>query len=171
MRAVAVFGCFVSLAWGQRQPDLAAQREAMQKLSFLTGKWSGEALIFEGPGEPLKIRQTEDVQYKLDGLVMLIEGTGTNLESGQVVFRALATIAYDDATKTYRFRAHNRGRYLDTELKVTDNACEWGFQAGPATVRNVMRLNEKGEWYETTEVTFGTNPPRRTLEMTVRREK
>jgi len=171
MRAVLVFCCFVPLAWAQRQPDLSAQREAMQKLSFLTGKWSGEALILEGSDGPLKIRQTEDVQYKLDGLVMLVEGTGTNLESGQVVFRALATIAYDEATKTYRFRAYSRGRYLDTELKSTENRFEWGFQAGPATVRNIMRLNEKGEWYETTEVTVGNNPPRRTLEMAVRREK
>jgi hypothetical protein len=41
--------------------------------------------------------------------------------------------------------------------------------AGPAAVRFVMRLTEKGEWLETGDVTMGTNPPQKTFEMTVRR--
>lgn len=168
-----VFLCclLVSITWAQRPPDLAAQREAMQKLAFLAGRWSGEASVLEGSGDPIKIRQTEDVQYKLNGLVMVLEGTGRKLESGEVVFDALATISYDETTKTYRFRAYSRGRYLDTELRVNENGFEWGFQGGPAMVRNIMRLTDKGEWFETTEVTVGANPPRRTLEMTVRRGK
>jgi hypothetical protein len=37
---------------------------------------------------------------------------------GRAQFQALATVAYDDATHTYRFRAYNDGHYLDTELTV-----------------------------------------------------
>ena len=151
-------------------PDLAAQREAMKKVQFLAGRWSGDAVVTTRPGEPLKIRQTEDVQTKLDGLVLLIEGTGRDT-AGKVIYNALATIAYDDANGTYRFRAYNNGRYLDTELRVSETGFEWGFSAGPAVIRNVMHLDERGDWLETTEVTIGTNPPRRTLEMRVRREK
>ena len=59
-----------------RVPDIEAQRAAMKKLSFLVGKWSGEAHILRGTGEPLELIQTEEAQYKLEGLVLIIEGMG-----------------------------------------------------------------------------------------------
>jgi hypothetical protein len=34
-----------------------------------------------------------------------------------------------------------------------------------------MQLNDAGEWVEFTEVKVGANPPRKTLQMLVRREK
>jgi hypothetical protein len=172
MRTI-VLGCFFVLgftSYAQQQPNVAAQREAMKKLAFLVGTWSGDAIVIRGPGDPIKVRQTEEVQYKLNGLVLLIEGTGRNLSTGDVMFNALATIAYDDTANAYRFRAHNDGRYLDTDLKVSTNGFEWGYKAGPAVVGFVMRLTEKGEWLETGDVTMGTNPPQKTFEMTVRRQ-
>jgi hypothetical protein len=140
------------------------QREAMRKLSFLAGHWSGPVTIVRGPGEPLHLTQTEDIEYKLDGLVLLIEGKSTDAE-GKAQFSALATIAYDDASHTYRFRAYNDGHYLDTELSVPVNGFSWSFRAGPAHIVNTMQLTGKGEWREVTEVTFGSNPPHRSLEM------
>jgi hypothetical protein len=158
-----------AVSYGQ-QPNVAAQREAMKKLEFLVGKWSGQGTVVRGPGEPMKLRQSEDVQFKLDGLVMTVEGTGRNA-AGQVVFRAFATIAYDDSTSAYRFRAYNDGRYLDTELKVTPDGFAWGYTAGQLKVSNTMRLTAKGEWSETTETQFGETPPRKSVEMTLRREQ
>lgn len=160
---------FAGACHGQQQPNVAAQREAMKKLEFLAGKWSGDASVIRGPGEPIRIVQTEDVQFKMDGLVMLVEGTGRNPD-GQVAFRALATISYDDAAAAYRFRAYNGGHYLDTELKVVPGGFAWGFATGPVKVNNTMRLNEKGEWLETTETAFGSSPPRKSVEMTLRRQ-
>jgi hypothetical protein len=55
----------------------------------------------------------------------------------------------------YHFRAYNDGRYLDTELSVTPGGFAWGYTAGPVKVTNTMRLNEKGEWAETTETAVG----------------
>lgn len=93
----AIFISF-SLSLAAQQPvfnTVATQREAMRKLSFLTGHWSGPVTIVRGPGEALHLTQTEDVEYKLDGLVLLIEGKSTSVD-GKVRFSALATIAYDD---------------------------------------------------------------------------
>ena len=73
------------------------------------------------------------MQYKLDGLVLLIEGQSTNAD-GKVSFSALATIAYDDASHAYRFRAYNDGHYVDTELTATSDGFSWGFTAGPARI-------------------------------------
>jgi len=157
----------VSLSLAAQQPasnSADAQREAMRKLSFLAGHWSGSVTVVRGPGEPLHLTQMEDVEYKLDGLVLLIEGKSTSAD-GKVAFSALATISYDDASHTYRFRAYNDGHYLDTELSVPTNGFSWSFAAGPAHIVNTMHLTGKGEWEEVTEVTVGSNPPHRSVEM------
>jgi len=56
-----------------------------------------------GSNQTIKVKQTEEVQYKLGGLVLLIEGTGRNPDTGDVMYNALATIAYDETTKVYHF--------------------------------------------------------------------
>jgi hypothetical protein len=141
-----------------------AQREAMHKLSFLAGHWSGPVTIARGPGEALHLTQTESVEYKLDGLVLVIEGRSASAD-GKILFSALATVSYDDVSHTYRFRAYHDGHYLDTELAVPANGFSWGFTAGPAHIVNTMHLTDKGEWDEVTEVTFGSNPPQRSMDM------
>lgn len=141
-----------------------AQREAMRKLSFLVGHWAGPVTIARGPGKPVQLTQTENVEYKLDGLVLLIEGKSTNAED-QVLFSALATIAYDGDSHTYRLRAYNDGHYLDAELSVPGKGFSWSFAAGPAHILNTMRLTEKGEWNEVTEATVGSSLPHRNVEM------
>jgi hypothetical protein len=163
----AVFMLLFSLTLVAQQPassSVEAQRDAMRKLSFLSGHWSGPVTIVRGTGEPLHLTQTENVEYKLDGLVLLIEGRSTSA-SGKVMFSALATIAYDDASRSYRFRAYHDGHYLDTELSVLDHGFSWGFTSGPAHIVNHMQLTAKGEWNEFTEVTVGSAAPRRSVEM------
>ena len=159
----------VAISGHGQQPNVAAQRAAMQKLDFLVGTWSGPETVITGSGAPLMLTQTEVVQIKLGGLVMLVEGTGSNA-AGQVLFTALATIAYDDVTSTHRFRAYNSGNYIDAELKVTSQGFTWGYGAGSMKVSNTMQLNAKGEWTETTETTVGSSPPRKTVDMTLQRQ-
>jgi hypothetical protein len=166
---VLAAGVVFALAGGLRAqaPDAnstAVEREAMQRLAFLAGHWSGPVTIRRGPGEPIHLTQTEQIEYRLDGLVMLIEGKSTG-QDGKAQFEALATIAYDDTSHSYRFRAYNEGHYVDTELTVTADGFSWDMDAGPAHIVNTMHLTAKGEWQETTEVTFGNNPPRRSVEM------
>jgi hypothetical protein len=163
----AAFMISFNLSLAAQQPvsnSVDAQREAMRKLSFLAGHWSGPVTIVRGQGEALHLTQMEDVEYKLNGLVLLVEGKSTSAD-GKVLFSALATIAYDDASHTYRFRAYNDGHYLDTELSVPANGFSWSFTAGPANIVNTMQLTGKGEWYEITEVTVGSNSPRRSVDM------
>ena len=165
--AFSIFALCFSLSLAAQQPasnSADAQREAMRKLSFLAGHWSGPVSVVRGPGEPLHLTQTEDVEYKLDGLVLLVEGKSTGA-AGKLSFSALATISYDDVSHTYRFRAYNDGHYVDTELSATSDGFSWSFAAGPAHIANTMHLTGKGEWAEVTEVTFGNNPPRRSVDM------
>ena len=117
---------------------------------------------------PVKVQQTESVEYKLDGLLLTVEATGRNAAE-EIAFRAFATIAFEDAAHAYRFRSYHDGRYIDTELKAVDQGFDLGYQAGPANVTFNMRLTPKGEWSETGQVVVGNAPPRRTLEMVVRK--
>jgi hypothetical protein len=156
-------------AVAQIRPNVDAQRDAMQKLAFLVGQWKGEATVSTGPGGPRRLEQTEDVQFKLGGLVLLIEGTGRNPVSGAVEFNALATVSFDEASGAYRFRAYSGGNYVETALTVRDRGVEWGFTAGAATVTNTMHLDDSGQWVEVTDVVIGGGPPRRTTELRVRK--
>lgn len=168
--AALVFPFIRSTTAQARANSAGAQRQAMENLSFLAGHWSGPVTITAGPSESLHLTQTEDVQYKLDGLVLLIEGKSTGAD-GKAEFSALATIAYDDSTHSYHFRAYNNGHYVDTELSVTGKGFSWGFTASPAHIVNTMRLTDKGEWAEVTETTLGGNPPLRSVDMLLRKSQ
>jgi hypothetical protein len=162
-----------ALSLAAQQPvrvTVNVQREAMSKLSFLAGHWSGPVTIVRGPGEPLRLTQTEDIDYKLDGLVLLIQGKSTGTD-GKTQFGALATIAYDDASHTYRIRAYSEGHYLETELSVHDKGFSWGFTAGAAHIVNTMHLTSNGEWNEVSEVTDDRNPPHRSVDMLLQHQR
>lgn len=167
--AVLVFFGLALAAQNLRPKAIDLQREAMRKLDFLVGRWRGPVTIVSGPGEPLHLTQTEDVKSRLDGLVLLIDGKSTGAD-GNAPFQALATIAFDEATHTYRLRAYNDGNYLDTELTVLPNGFSWGFAAGPAHIVNTMHLTGKGQWQETTEVAVSGDPPRKSVDMLLDRQ-
>ncbi len=154
-----------------RVPDLEAQRKAMKKLGFLVGKWIGEARLLRGPGEWMDLHQSEEAQYKLDGLIVVIEGVGRTKSDGRSVLQALGMISFDDETATYRIRAFNDGRFLESEVKLLDQdkAMSWGFALGPITTKSVLRINESGEWTELAEIKIGSEPARTLLELSVRR--
>jgi hypothetical protein len=90
-----------------RVPDLEAQRTAMKEVSFLVGKWAGEARLLRSPAESVELLQTEEAQYKLGGLILVIEGIGRTKSSGQPMLQAFGIISYDDESAKYRLRAFN----------------------------------------------------------------
>jgi hypothetical protein len=156
-----------------RAPDIDTQRAALKKLDFLVGKWSGKARVLRGSGEPLQLIQTEEAQYKLDGLILIIEGIGKTKADGKVALQALGIVSYDDEAGTYHMRAYNDGRYLETELKLSEDGkgITWGFALGEVKTSSVLRIDKKGEWTEIAEITFGSQPARKFMELTVSRQK
>jgi hypothetical protein len=98
-----------------RVPDLEAQRGARKKLDFLVGKWTGQARLLRGPSESVELLQTEEAHYKLDGLIVVIEGVGRTKSGGKPLLQAFGIISYDDENGTYCLRAFNDGRFLETQ--------------------------------------------------------
>jgi hypothetical protein len=158
------------MAQPPRVPNVEAQREAMKKLGFLVGTWSGEARIFRGPGEPIELIQTEEARYRLDGLLLMIEGVGWTGSDGKVALQALGIISFDDATGTYHMRAFNDGRWLEADVTLAASGQElaWGFTLGEIKTQSTLRINEKGEWKEAHEIAVGSQPSRKFMELTVR---
>jgi len=93
--------------------------------------------------------------------------------SGQVALQAPGRISYDDESGTYRMRAFNDGRFLETEVKLVDDSkgIPWGFARGEIRANSVLRINERSEWTELAEITIGAQPPRKFMELTVRPQK
>jgi hypothetical protein len=156
-----------------RIPDLNAQRAAMKKLAFLAGKWVGEARLLRGPGEPVVLAQTEEARFKLDGLVLEIEGVGRSKLNNKAVLQALGIISFDDETGTYCMRAFNDGRFLESDVKLLEDgkSLTWGFALGTIRTSSLLRINDKGEWTELAEITIDSQPPKKLLELTVKRQE
>jgi hypothetical protein len=152
-----------------RNPDLEARREAIKNLDFMIGKWAGKARLLRGPTESVELLQTEEAQYKLDGLILVIEGVGRTKSSGQPFLQAFGIISYDDESGTHRLRAFNDGRFLATQMKLLEEGkgMTWGFAMGEVRTNSVLRINERGEWTEFGEISIGSQPPKKLLELTV----
>ena len=159
------------MAQTTRTPDVRAQQIAMKKLGFLVGEWSGEASVLRGPGQFAELTQTESVEFKLDGLVLVIEGVGRTKSDGKPSLQAIGLISFDDETGTYRMRAFNDGRWLETDVKLAEggNSISWGFALGEFKTTTVLRINETGEWTESGELVIGDRPPQKMMELRVRR--
>lgn len=141
----------------------------MQRLRFLVGRWTGEARVLRG-SEFVELLQTEEARYKLDGLLLEIEGVGKKKSDGEPALQALGIISYDDASGTYRLRAFNDGRFLEAEVKLLEvgTGLTWGFTLGEIRTKSVLRINEKGEWTEQHDITIGSQTAKKLMEVTVR---
>jgi hypothetical protein len=145
----------------------------MKKLDFLIGKWTGEARLLRAPAASVELLQTEEAQYKLDGLIVVIEGVGRTKFGVRPVLQALGIVSYDNESQTYRLRAFHDGRFLESQVKLLaeGQGMTWGFALGEIRTNSVLRINERGEWTELAEISIGSQPLKKLLELTVRKQK
>ena len=66
-------------------------------------------------------------------------------------------------------RAYNDGRYLETDLELTQEhkGVSWGFVGGGTKTSSVLRIDENGKWTESTQITSGSQPSRNLIELAV----
>jgi hypothetical protein len=159
-----------------QQPG-AANREAMKKLDYLAGKWQGDATATLGK-DTKQLTQTEAVQFKLDGVVLLVEGIGRGKLPGKdqegILFHALAVMSYDAQAKKYKIKAYRaEGQSVDADMTVTDKGFTWGFKIPErgVEIRYTMTLTPKGEWHEVGEYAPDGKTRTKSFEMTLTRVK
>ena len=155
-----------------RGPDTAAQRAAMERLAPLMGRWQGEANVF-APSNMI-VEQTELVEPALDGLLLLIRGTGhaATGESARPVFQAMAVISYDTRRNQYDVRAYTHEGHATTATGVflDDGSFRWSFApGGPVQVRFTIAFDQT-TWRELGEISMDNGATwTRTVDLNLRR--
>ena len=142
------------------QAGIASQREAMRVLSWMDGRWRGQA-VTQGPGGEHKVVQTERIGNFLDGTIKVVEGRGFNAD-GSVGFNAFGVISYDPATKAYTFRSYAQGRAGTFTISPIAGkpGYVWEIPVGPMTIRYTATI-EEGKWHEVGDrISPGAEPVR-----------
>jgi hypothetical protein len=128
--------------------------QSIQDLHFLIGKWKGEGWRLMPDGEKTYLVQTEVVESKQNGDVLIIEGVGIDKESlrtkPRVVHNAFAIVYFNMEIRKVQIMAFNRGRRIVTEPDIiNDRSFQWGFilpEVGQ--FRYLIELTDFGEWHE-----------------------
>lgn len=160
-----------AFAQGHRPPDIAAQRAAMERLAPLVGRWQGEARLQQP--QAMTVYQTEEVELALDGVALLVRGTGHGdaERSGAPVYQALAVLSYDDARRIYEFRTYARG-YVSTAIGelLEDGSFRWSINpGGPVRIRYTITITGD-RWREIGEMSYDNGTTwQQTIDMNLRR--
>lgn len=146
---------------------IAAQQEAMVKLSFMDGVWRGPAWTILPSGAKHSITQTERIGPFLDGSVKVIEGRGYDAD-GMVAFNAFGTISFDPAKGAYTLHSYAQGRVGDFVLTPAADGYVWEIPAGPVTIRYTAVIKD-GAWREVGDRIMPGKDPIRFFEMNLKR--
>lgn len=126
-------------------------KEVVSKLAFIVGDWKGEGWMMGQDGQKHAFVQTETIRFKIDSTAILIEGFGTN--NGKAIHNALAILTYNKTDKNYTFHSYlANGREGKFKAELIDNKLYWYPMD---TMRYIIFINEKGQWYETGEMNRG----------------
>ena len=113
---------------------------------------------------------SENVQWKLDGSALLVEGKFNN-ESGKVIHETLAVLTYNPSVKGYRFDTFlANGLSGQYDFKTVGDNFEWGFQIPAGTIRYTINT-QNDSWSEIGEFSRDGKTWMKTFEMTLKRTK
>jgi len=121
---------FLGTTIGRLAAQEMGNKEKMKAFTGWEGHWQGEGSIQMGPGEPKKSKVDERIAYKLDGMVLLVEGTGKSMDGSEtVVHQALGLLSYNQGTSQYKFSTFLRdGKSADAWFNdLGGNKFQWGM--------------------------------------------
>ena len=154
MRALLIsiaLACAAAGAMAQ-QPDGAAQRAAMDRISWMAGQWEGSAATMTREGES-KSQSTEAVRRAAGGTALLIQGRHWKVlpdgGRGDIVHDTAGLIAYDPPSGKYKFTTQLQdGRAGVFDGVMQGDTFSWKLPLPGAHVRYDISRNEKGQWHE-----------------------
>lgn len=143
-------------------------REALAPLARMVGQWEGEARVSEGPGEPIRVLQSEDIVWGASGTMLFIRGTGRDPNTRAVNYEAAASMWFDPELGRVRMRTHRDGRSVEPELEIKADTLVWGFPVPGGKVRYVIALTDS-TWHEEGFFERAGAPPFKTIDMRLRK--
>ena len=126
-----------------------AMDSTMQAFAPLVGQWSGSGWVRTKTGKQVTFNQTEDVQFKLDGQLLVVNGIGKDPTSGVNVFEAYGILNYDAQQKHYFFNAYTlEGQHTMANIDLGNNQFDWWFKTpNGGTVKYTLKYNDTS-WTE-----------------------
>jgi hypothetical protein len=138
-----------------QDPAGAVNREKLGVFSNWAGEWTGEGFMQMGPGAPKKSSVHEKIEYRLEGAVLLVEGTGKSIDDATkkeiITHHALAVLSWDDTSKEYKFKSYlHDGKSTDAWFKLLEeNKYAWGFEIPNGKIRYSITIDGiKKTWNE-----------------------
>jgi len=114
------------------------QRAEVKKLESMVGQWKGSGWIQQGAKRET-FTGTENVQRKLSGLALLIEGKFTNPE-GKVIHETLAVLTFNAKESKYSFNTYlATGMSGNYDFRLLADSYQWGFQTSMGTIRYTIK--------------------------------
>ena len=152
------------------KPD--AQIAAMTKLDYMIGQWHGDGWMDMGRGRET-FRGSENIQRKLGGVALLVEGNFVGRPEGSdhdvPVHTTLAVISYDPQAQKYRFQSWlASGMAGERELVLIADGWQWEIRHPRGVIRYTMTLRS-GEWFEIGERSSDEKTWQKFFEMTLRK--
>ena len=123
----------------------------MLKLAPMVGNWQGSGWI-QQQDRRIEFDQKEEINMKLDGTALLIEGSG--FENDSLMFQAMAVASFNEVTGKYRFNSFLAdGKTTEAEGWFDEEGIfHWQFEVpNGGTVKYTIEFNdttwtEKGEF-------------------------
>lgn len=134
-----------------QMPDYSKEiKSAMDDISIMEGKWEGKGWRTNRDGTKSASNVFENLYFKLDKTLLVLEGLGKN-DEGEVVHNAYATISYNNFTKKYALKSFlSNGLSTDASFEVIEKnkKFKWWFkEPRGGTIRYSIRF-ENGTWIE-----------------------
>lgn len=153
--SIFVFTLFFTTAT-LAQKGNTEQKEAMQKLKWMIGNWTGKSFVnIDDEKHITYIRET--VQSALDGTILLINVRATDADSinhkQSLAYTSFSVVSFNVADKKYRWTSwRTNGRDYEEEPFIAgDNSFEYTTKENGKDVRYKANLSSHGEFLETGE--------------------
>src|SRR3954451_2885814 len=128
--------------------DVPSQQAAMDRLSFMVGRWLGTGWVLTGSGTRQEFIESETVRRVVSGTVLSVEGEGRDkADPRRVVHSALAVVNFNDSTQQYRWEAFSQGYVSVVTPEVGTNRFVWSLQTPSSTVRYTLTFTAT-TWHE-----------------------
>ena len=152
------------------QNSSMAVKPKIDKLIPMVGQWEGTGWYQQGPDKRYEISQTENVESKLNGTLLLMEGRGYVNDS--LAFNAMAFFSYNPHKKQYVIESHlmDGKATVATGFFKEDGSFQWGFEFPQGKIRYNITFDEN-TWHETGEFSRDGEKWYKTFEMNLTKKK
>lgn len=129
--------------------SLGAQHNIAEDFGWMIGQWQGKAISSEPGNKKTEFTQKEMVRWGAGKTILVVDGIGSNSDSGEELFNATGLLYYDAESQSYKLHSFTRdNRSIVADFKITgEKLAEWSFTV--PTGKIIYKIDaQDGTWEE-----------------------